>query len=230
MPGIGRGELLVVDDDTQTLDALKSLFASDGYRVRCAAGGREALRVLAHFRPDCVVLDYAMPDISGLETLRRLREAGDEIPVVVLSAKSDSYDRIAGYGAGADVYVGKEEDPGVLRAAVRRVIGRRDAHPGRIEVGSLSLDPGAWMCSVDGVPVRLPPRLFHLLYALASQPGRVLRKEQLLHQVWGVNSDVYRRVVDNSVGELRRLLGDESASPRFIHTVRGVGYKLEADG
>ena len=97
----------------------------------------------------------------------------------------------------------------------------------RIETGGLVIDVATWTCTVDGTPIGLPRRLFTLLHALASQPGRVLRKEQLVYQVWGINSDIYNRAVDNAVVELRRLLGDSSSQPRFVHTVRGVGYKFE---
>jgi DNA-binding response OmpR family regulator len=147
----------------------------------------------------------------------------------MLSAKSDPYDKASGYSVGADVYVGKEEDPGVLRAVVRRLMERQGAVGTRIEMGGLVIDLATWTCSVDGAVINLPRRLFTLLHALASQPGRVLRKEQLVYQVWGINSDIYNRAADNAVVDLRRLLGDSSSQPRFIHTVRGVGYKFEAD-
>jgi len=223
----GRVELLVVDDDSDSRRALSDLLAADGYEVACAGGGREALRLIGSRSPDCVVLDYAMPEVSGFEVLRALRESGNEVPVVLLSAKSDSLDKVSGYSVGADVYVGKEEDPGVLRAAVRRLMQRRGTVATRIDAGGLTIDVATWTCTVDGKLIQLPRRQFTLLHALASQPGRVLRKEQLVYQVWGINSDIYNRAVDNAVIELRRLLGDSSARPRFVHTVRGVGYKFE---
>jgi DNA-binding response OmpR family regulator len=217
----------VVDDDPESLRALSDLLAADGYRVTCASGARQALGLISADKPDCVVLDYAMPEMTGLELLRTVRERGHEVPIVMLSAKSDSYDKVSGYSSGADVYVGKDEDPAVLRAAVRRLLQRRGESGTRIETGGLMIDSATWTCTVDGKPVSLPRRLFTLLHALASQPGRVLRKEQLLNQVWGINSDIYNRAVDNAVIELRRHIGDSSVRPRFIHTVRGVGYKFE---
>ncbi|MHB1527353.1 MAG: response regulator transcription factor [Candidatus Dormibacteria bacterium] len=223
-----RIRVLVVDDDPTSLSAITALLAGDGYRITVARSGREALRAIARDRPECVVLDYAMPEMTGLEVLRSLRSGGDEIPVVMLSAKSDPYDKTTGYASGADVYLGKDEDPSVLRAAVQRLLHRAGAAGTRIEVGGLSIDSATWSCRVDGRAVELPPRVFSLLVALASQAGRVCRKEQLIYQVWGINSDVYTRAVDNAVVELRRLLGDDSAKPRFIHTVRGIGYKFEA--
>ena len=223
-----RIRILVVDDDPTSLGALSALLAGDGYRITVARGGREALLRIARDRPDCVVLDYAMPEMTGLEVLRSLRASGDQIPVLMLSAKSDPYDKTAGYSSGADVYVGKDEDPSVVRAAIQRLLNRAGSTGSRIEIGGLVIDSSTWSCQVDGRQVRLPPRSFSLLLALASQAGRVCRKEQLIYQVWGVNSDVYTRAVDNAVVELRRLLGDDSGNPRFIHTVRGVGYKFEA--
>jgi DNA-binding response OmpR family regulator len=229
MPKRDRAEILVVDDDPDTLRALSDLLTADGYRVASASGGREALRRISNDNPDCVVLDYAMPEVTGFEVLHHLRESGNQTPVVLLSAKSDPYDKVTGYSGGADVYVGKEEDPGVLRAVVRRLMERKGAVGTRIEMGGLIIDLATWTCSVDGSVISLPRRLFTLLHVLASQPGRVLRKEQLVYQVWGINSDIYNRAVDNAVVELRRLLGDSSSQPRFIHTVRGVGYKFEVD-
>ncbi|MFZ0996129.1 MAG: response regulator transcription factor [Candidatus Dormiibacterota bacterium] len=227
MPERDRAEILVVDDDPDTLRALADLLTADGYRVASASGGREALRRISSDSPDCIVLDYAMPEVTGFEVLQHLRESGSQTPVVILSAKSDPYDKVTGYSGGADVYVGKEEDPGVLRAVVRRLMERRGVVGSRIELGGLVIDLSTWTCSVDGTEVSLPRRLFKLLHVLASQPGRVLRKEQLVYQVWGINSDIYNRAVDNAVVELRRLLGDSSSQPRFVHTVRGVGYKVE---
>jgi DNA-binding response OmpR family regulator len=227
VPVKDRAEILVVDDDPDSLRALSDLLTADGYLVACASGGREALRRLTSDRPDCVVLDYAMPEVTGFEVLRNLRESGNQTPVVMLSAKNDSYDKVTGYSSGADVYVGKEEDPAVLRAVVRRLVEQRGGVGTRIDMGGLVIDLATWTCTVDGAAVSLPPRLFTLLHVLASQPGRVLRKEQLVYQVWGINSDIYNRAVDNAVVELRRLLGDSSNQPRFVHTVRGVGYKFE---
>ena len=222
-----RARVLVVDDDPLTLGAVVDMLKPDGYRLEEARSGRQALAQMARFKPDCVILDYAMPGMSGLEVLRALRDSGDETPVVMLSAKDDSFDRAAGYSSGADVYVGKSEDPSVLRAAVARLLQRRQEAPSRIEVGGLVLDRATWTCLVDGRAIPLPPRAFNLLVALAGQPGAVWRKEQLVYRVWGVSSDVYNRAVDNAIVELRKLLGDSSQHPRFIHTVRGVGYKFD---
>lgn len=223
-----RSSILVVDDDPVSLNALRALLQADGYRVFTASEGREAIAAVGRWRPALVVLDCAMPGMTGLEVLETLRAAGEDIPVVVLSAKSDPYDKSAGYRSGADVYLGKDEDPAVLRAAIRRHMDRHATEAQRAEFPGLTVDWATWTCLVDHREVHLPPRLFRLLRALATRPGVVLRKEQLIYQVWGINSDVYNRAVDNAVVELRRLLGDESADPRFIHTVRGIGYKFEA--
>ncbi len=225
--GPERARVLVVDDDPLSVSAVKRVLEPDGYRVDSAAGGREGLAHLAHHPQDCLVLDYAMPGMSGLEVVAALRTAGESLPVVMLSAKSDSFDKAAGYSSGVDIYIGKDEDPSVLRAAVARLVRQGTRAPTLIEVGGLTLDSATWTCRVDGRDVRLTKRAFSLLEALASQPGTVLRKEQLVYLVWGVNSDVYNRAVDNAVVDLRRLLGDSSSNPRFIHTIRGIGYKFE---
>jgi two-component system alkaline phosphatase synthesis response regulator PhoP len=225
--GPGRARVLVVDDDPLSLTAVRNVLEPDGYRLEEASGGRQALAQMARGRPDCVVLDYAMPGMSGLEVVRAMRDSGDETPVVMLSAKEDSFDKAAGYGSGVDVYIGKAEDPSVLRAAVARLLRHRADRATRIEAGGLVLDSTTWTCAIDGREMRLPRRAFSLLATMASRPGSVWRKEQLVYQVWGVNSDVYNRAVDNAVVELRKLLGDSSQHPRFIHTVRGVGYKFD---
>lgn len=221
-------KILVVDDDPTALDAIRELLAADGHQVVTRASGRAALAAIGRERPSLLVLDYAMPEMTGLEVLRELRATGDQVPAIVLSAKSDPYDKTAGYSSGADVYIGKEEDPVVLRAAVARLLGRTGKEAGRLEAGGLVVDLTTWSCQVDGREVRLPPRLFRLLRTLVASPGAVIRKEQLVYQVWGVNSDVYNRAVDNAIVDLRRLLGDGGNRTRFIHTVRGVGYKFEA--
>lgn len=110
--GPGRGRVLVVDDDPISMAAIKAVLEPDGYRIDSARGGREALAEIAVRRPDCVVLDYAMPEMTGLEVVRALRDLGDQTPVIMFSAKSDSYDKTAGYASGADIYIGKDEDPG----------------------------------------------------------------------------------------------------------------------
>ncbi len=227
MPPDAVPSVLVVDDDPRVLETVTALLRAEGYRTRVAGGGREALQAIASDRPACLVLDAAMPTLSGLEVVRALRRAGDDLPVVMLSARAAPIDKMAGYDEGVDIYVDKSEDPLVLRAAVRRVLQRHRQAPTRYEHPGLVIDSDRWTCAVDGRAVVLPRRLFTLLHLLASQPGRVLRKEQIVYQVWGVNSDVYNRAVDNAVIELRRLLGDRSDHPRFVHTVRGIGYKFE---
>ncbi|MHB1523475.1 MAG: response regulator transcription factor [Candidatus Dormibacteria bacterium] len=225
--GGSKATVLAVDDDALCLDSLRALLEADGRTVLTASGGRAALALAARQRPDLIVLDYAMPEMTGLEVLQALRKAGDQVPVILLSAKSDPYDKAAGYASGADVCIGKEEDFAVLRSAVARHLDRGGTSVQRSEFPGLVIDWSTWTCIVDGEEVHLPPRLFRLLGALASRPGVVLRKEQLIGQVWGLNSDVYNRAVDNAVVELRRLIGDSGSTPRLIHTVRGVGYKFD---
>ncbi len=225
--GGSKATVLAVDDDALCLDSLRALLEADGRTVLTATGGRAALALAARQRPDLIVLDYAMPEMTGLEVLQALRKAGDQVPVILLSAKSDPYDKAAGYASGADVCIGKEEDLAVLRSAVARHLARGGTSLQRSEFPGLVVDWSTWTCIIDGEDVHLPPRLFRLLGALASRPGVVLRKEQLIGQVWGLNSDVYNRALDNAVVELRRLLGDSGPSPHLIHTVRGVGYKFD---
>lgn len=219
--------VLVVDDDPPTIETVSAILSGEGYRTVGALSGAEALTTIAARKPDCLIVDLAMPNLSGAEFVRQLRRGGSAVPVVMLSARGDAIDQVTGYDAGVDVYVDKADDPGVLRAVIRRLLQRQRSRPARFDHPGLSIDASTWTCTVDGRPVMLPRRLFLLLHLLASQPGQVLRKEQIVYQVWGVDSDVYNRAVDNSVAELRRLLGERSGATRFIHTVRGIGYKFE---
>ncbi|HVA21957.1 MAG TPA: response regulator transcription factor [Candidatus Micrarchaeia archaeon] len=227
MPRIPVPLVLVVDDDPRVAETVAALLRPEGYAVKGVQSGSDALAAMTASQPDCLVVDWAMPTLSGLEMVRRLRQQGSTVPVVMLSARGDAIDRMAGYDAGVDIYVDKSEDPGILRAAVRRLLQRQGGRPTRFDHPGLTIDSGSWTCVVDGHPVALPRRLFLLLHLLAGQPGQVLRKEQIVYQVWGVDSDVYNRAVDNAVAELRRLLGEPPGAPRFIHTVRGIGYKFE---
>jgi DNA-binding response OmpR family regulator len=207
----------------------------EGHRTLHAATGRQAVELFRAHRPDLAVLDVMMPDLDGIEAARAmLREA--DLPIIFLTARAGEADRVAGLELGADDYVVKPFSPRELAARVRSVLrrsrrGKSGARPpvdipARIEVGGLALEPVKRSVRVDGAPRALTAVQFDLLAAFAREPGRVFTREQLLEAIHEDASEGYERTIDAHVKNLRRALGDRSVRPRFIATVRGVGYKL----
>ena len=221
--------VLVVDDDETIRELLRSYLQREGFEVEGAADGEAAVRAARAFRPEVVVLDVLLPGLDGLEVLRRLRAEGDPY-VVLLTAKSEEADRVVGLELGADDYVTKPFSPRELvariRAILRRGRGRGDLPEPPLVFRRLRIDPTRREVYREGTLVPLTPLEFDLLRPLASFPGRVWTREQLLRRVWGHDYFGDERVVDAHVKELRRKLGDDAARPAFIQTVRGVGYKF----
>ena len=224
-----RPSLLVIDDDNRVRTVVSWQLEAEGYAVREAADGNAAWQAIVEQRPDLVVLDLSLPGMSGLDLLRRLREAGDRTPVVVLSGRDGEGDRILGLDLGADDYLVKPFSPGELAARVRSVLRRSSggAVPGppTVEAPPSGLHIDLWTREVvvDGEPVLLTAREFDLLAFLAGHPRRVFTRRQLLDQVWassrGWQSDAS---VTEYVHRLRHKLGH-----RYLVTVRGVGYRLD---
>jgi DNA-binding response OmpR family regulator len=205
---------------------LRRGLALEKFAVREAADGVAALAEIARRPPSVVVLDVAMPGISGVEVTRRLRGQGRDLPVCILSARDEVEDRVAGLAAGADDYVVKPFSIGELAArlhALVRLHERRGA--AAVSVGDLLVEPGRRIASRAGRDLGLTTREFDLLLALARHPGQVLTRVQLLEQVWGYTWEVETNVVDVFIGYLRKKLeaADES---RLVHTVRGIGFVL----
>ncbi|MGW0018666.1 response regulator transcription factor [Rhodococcus sp. NPDC003382] len=219
--------VLVVDDDEDVLASLRRGLRLSGFAVLTATDGRDALAVVEQQRPDAMVLDMNMPVLDGTGVVTALREAGDDIPICVLSARSAVDDRIAGLEAGADDYLTK---PFVLAELVARIKamlrrGRGGAPSATVRVGDLELDPAGRRVHLAGVPVELTKREFELLEVLARNTGIVLTRERLLSLVWGYDFDSDTNVVDVFVGYLRRKL-EAGDAPRLVHTVRGVGFVM----
>jgi DNA-binding response OmpR family regulator len=219
-------DVLVVDDEPAIREALERMLRDEGFAVRLAAGGHEALAAIAARPPAVVVLDVAMPDLDGVTVTRRLRARGIEVPICILSARDEVGDRVAGLSSGADDYLIKPFAPEELTARLHALLRRRrheDAQP--IDFGELRLDPRRHVALRAGRELDLTGREFELLLTLARHAGMVLSRDQLLELVWGYPADVQTNVVDVFVGYLRRKL-EAGGAARIVHTVRGVGFVL----
>jgi len=222
-----RASVLVVDDDPQIRALLKLYLERDGHRTLEAADGRAALE-LARAQPDLVLLDVMLPGIDGLEVCRRLREAFDT-PIVLLTARSGDSDKVLGLDLGADDYVVKPFSPRELMARVRAQLRRRhrpDAAP-VLEADDLRVDPNAVEAMLDGRALPLTASEFRLLYTLMSRPTRVFTRDELIEAIHGDDDPgIIDRTIDVHLGRLRAKLGDPAGAPRFIGTVRSVGYRF----
>ena len=218
--------VLVVDDETGIRELVRRYLAAEGMEVVEAADGEEALARFEERAPDVVVLDVMMPGIDGVEVLRRLRSASD-VYVLMLTARSEELDRLVGLSVGADDYVTKPFSPRELTLRVKALLRRprEGAAPVAPDHG-LTIDRDRREVLADGEAVALSALEFDLLAALAANPGRVLSRRQLLERVWGYDYVGDERVVDVHVRNLRKALGDVADDPRWIATVRGVGYKF----
>ncbi|GAA2017137.1 response regulator transcription factor [Catenulispora yoronensis] len=222
--------ILVVDDDQAVRDSLRRSLAFNGYEVELASDGLQALEAIAKRRPDAVVLDVMMPRLDGLETCRRLRSAGEDLPVLLLTARDAVPDRVAGLDAGADDYLPKpfalEELLARLRALLRRTQGAlADQSDAPLGFADLTLDPATREVTRAGKPVRLTRTEFNLLELLMRHPRQVLTRAQILEEVWGYDFPTTANSLEVYVGYLRRKTEIDDL-PRLIHTVRGVGYSL----
>ena len=224
--------ILVVDDDQAVRESLRRSLAFNGYEVDLAADGMEALTAIADRRPDAVVLDVMMPRLDGVETCRRLRSAGDDLPVLVLTARDAVSDRVAGLDAGADDYLPKpfalEELLARLRALLRRTQSpgtgdRPEDRPGggeTLRFADLTLDLRTREVCRAERPIRLTRTEFHLLELFLAHPRQVLSRNQILTEVWGYDFPTTANSLEVYIGYLRRKT-EEGGEPRLIHTVRG---------
>ncbi len=221
-----RERILVIDDDLSITTALRRALSFEGYTVDVALDGEEGLRKARDVAPDLVILDVLMPGIDGFEVCRRLR-AGDDTPILMLTARDEVADRVRGLDAGADDYLVKPFAPDELLARVRALLRRRESRPSAttFRFADLVVDIQSHQVFRGEREIHLSAKEFDLLAYLARHPRQVLTREQLLDAVWGYQFDGETNVVDVYVGYVRQKLEAES-EPRLIHTVRGVGYVL----
>jgi DNA-binding response OmpR family regulator len=230
--------VLVVDDEPPIVDLVTGYLVREGYAVEAAPDGLTALDAVRRFEPDVVVLDVMLPGLDGIEVCRRLRAFSDAY-VLMLTARSEEIDRIMGLTVGADDYLVKPFSPRELVARIKALLRR----PRETGIGSpdregarsalppgLEIDAPRRLVRVDGAAVDVTALEFDLLVTLARDPGIVLSRSTLLDRLWGPEYEADDHLVDVHVANLRRKLGDDPGAPRFVETVRGVGYRLREGG
>jgi DNA-binding response OmpR family regulator len=225
--------VLVVDDEEAIAEAVRARLESEGYRVLVAFDGPQALETAGQEHPDLVVLDLMLPGMDGLEVCRELQRER-WVPVLMLTAKTEEADKVAGFAVGADDYLTKPFSLRELAVRVRAILRRveRIGQPPVTEPiirGGLTIDPPRRRAEVDGSDVQLTPLEFEILLTLAREPGVVFTREQLMDRVWGYRDYAGGRVVDSHVARIRRKLGEDGNEPRFIRTVHGIGYAFRED-
>ncbi|MFB9902991.1 response regulator [Allokutzneria oryzae] len=220
--------VLVVEDDRAVREALQLSLRRQGHDVHVADSGEQGLAFLREQRPDLVVVDLMLPGIDGFETCRRIRADGD-LPIIMLTARSDDFDVVAGLEAGADDYVVKPVEPRVLDARIRAVLRRAasEQHSSDERFGDLVVDRTGLVVTKGGRQVPLTPTELKLLLELTRTPGRVLSRQQLLSAVWDHDYLGDSRLVDACVQRLRSKIEDDPSSPRHVRTVRGFGYRFD---
>ena len=224
---MAKQTILVVDDEQHIIDLARMYLEQDGFTVEQALDGLEALAKIRDLKPALVVLDLMLPEIDGWEVCRRTRDSSD-VPIIMLTARSDDVDKIVGLELGADDYLTKPFNPRELVARVKAILRRyeRSVQPGTVlRIGELTIDPGSREAILGTQPLQLRTQEFDLLHTLAQHRGQVLTREQLLELAWGYDYYGETRTVDVHISHLRKKL---SGSELEIETVRGVGYKLVA--
>lgn len=229
---LAKGRVLVVDDDAELRTLLQRYLSTNGYEVRVAADTRSINKLLSRERYDLMVLDLMMPGEDGLTACRRLRAEGEDIPIIILTAKGDPIDRIIGIEMGADDYLAKPFEPRELVARIgaimKRVLpgGVRAASDKPIHFGPFVLNIDAMTLTREGEVISLSSREFALLSVLAHHVGRPVSRARIIDQAFGRDAEVTDRAVDVQVTRLRKSMGEDTSKPAWIKTVWGVGYML----
>jgi DNA-binding response OmpR family regulator len=219
-------KILVVDDDRHIRELVKTFLEREKFEVLTAADGAAALAIMEQRKVDMLILDILMPKMDGWELCRRVRDYY-EIPLLMLTAKTETADKIKGFGLGADDYLTKPFDPRELTARVRALLRRYEINAsGHIEVGKVQLDRKKYTVTLTGVVATLPKKEFELLFTLAGTAGRTFSREFLIENIWGWDFDGNERTLDVHIGRLRDKFPEAKSGFR-IRTLRGLGYRLE---
>lgn len=223
--------VLIVDDDAPSLKMTAFLLAEEGYEVVTADNGIDALRLVEEKLPDLAILDVMMPGMDGLQVTRRIRSSMN-LPIIILSAKGETADRVVGLDVGADDYLAKPFEPSELLARVRSVLRRADAYTfgdsqSALTAGGLHIDPVTNLVALPGgVKVELTPLEFRLLHCLMGNQGRIMTHDKIISSVWGYDYEGYSNQIAVYVRRLRLKIEADPDNPQYVQTVRGVGYRF----
>ena len=221
-------KILIVDDDPDIIEILSYNLSNEGYNVKSAVNGVEALKKAKKFIPDIILLDVMMPEMDGIEACANLREIESlsKSMIIFLSARGEDFTQIAAFDAGADDYINKPVKPKILLKKIssisRRILSENN-NTSNIIVGSLVIDRESYSVTLEKDEIALPRKEFELLYLLASKPGKVLTRDEIMFKVWGTQVVVGDRTIDVHVRKLREKIGE-----KYIKTIKGVGYKFKA--
>ena len=222
--------VLIVEDDPHTVEVVRLYLRRDGHTVLTASNGKDGLRMARESAPDLVVLDLMLPEMGGLEVCRELRKESD-VPIVMLTARAEEEDRVAGFELGADDYVTKPFSPRELAARIRAVLRRtaqdqEEDSPARLTYREITLDTQRRVASVGQTSLNLTPTEYRLLAMFLREPGRTFTRDEIISRVFGYDFDGFDRTVDSHVSGLRRKLDAAAKDRGYIQTVYGVGYRL----
>ena len=222
-------KILVVDDDPDIVELLKYNLSSEGYKVKSASNGIQAVSLAREFIPDLTILDIMMPNMDGVETCRQIRsipELANKF-IIFLTARSEEYSEIAAFEMGADDYITKPIKPRALISRINALFRRevkKDPGSSKISIGNLEIDRASYTVKLDNKKIILPKKEFELLFFLAQNPDQVFGRDNLLKNIWGSDVYVLARTVDVHIRKVREKIGDG-----FIITIKGVGYKFVGD-
>ena len=223
-------KILLVDDEPDILDFVSYNLKAEGYKVHTASSGRSGVSKAREVKPDLILLDVMMPEMDGIEACDHIRRLpGLEHTIIAfLTARGEDYSQVAGFEAGADDYITKPVKPKVLMSRIKALLRRRPAPeqevPGKIEFEDLIIDPERYHVELQGSVIELPRKEFELLSLLASKPGKVFTREEIMDRIWGTVVIVGGRTIDVHIRKLREKIGDDR-----IKTIKGVGYKFEIE-
>ena len=223
-----EAKILLVDDEPDILEIVGYNLKNEGYKVYTASSGKEGVSKAREIKPDLILLDLMMPEMDGIEACDQIKKIPglEDTIIAFLTARGEDYSQVAGFEAGADDYITKPVKPKVLTSRLKALLRRRPTQgqvvPDRMQLGTLIIDPERYHIELNGKVLDLPRKEFELLSLLASKPGKVFPREEIMDRIWGTAVIVGGRTIDVHIRKLREKIGDD-----LIKTVKGVGYKFE---
>lgn len=222
-----KAKILLVDDEPDILEIVGYNLSQEGYQISTAANGKEAVAKAKSDLPDLIIMDVMMPEMDGIEACEIIRKLPELTNVIItfLTARNEDYTQVAGFDAGADDYISKPIKPKLLVSKVNALLRRfndQQKNVGTLSVGGIEINREEYIIIKDGIEISLPRKEFELFYLLASKPGKVFKREEILDTIWGNDVIVGGRTIDVHIRKLREKIGDD-----YFKTIKGVGYKLE---